>query len=772
MRIRKISSFLIIVLISIAFVMTSGTTGCGGSLPEGTLVPAGGFGGEAASDDTTTTTTIEAADSPVASLPLPAVFKASPIIFTPDAEQNYPIDGPVGAIEDFEAGDLVMFDVEEIDVAMTCNEKDGSLVRGFAGSWRIKEAVAEETGCDNAFAIEEDGSFMGYAYFDDISATQLYMAVVDPDTCEAKGDASLQYVQSNMRWLASAATDLIVKGNDVNALTENVVVQASIADDGALRVDEDYEDGYGLFGVDGTKLIYDIAYDRNYFGVMNTASTAEGGGVHAHESDGTDTGIFGQVDDADEYTMVKSVYGSVYYSVKKTSDTEAYIYDLYDGIPMFLGDLHPLNYNHVQLLYENVDSEGNPMRFSQIFSFDADETTGYFAAVYEDIEGNVRVRMTNHMNMFGGETPLTGVGLEAFDIKDLVFYDTDKFLLLDAANDAVYTMTVDFDNETVPSTIEATNTTIVGDYPVAIALNEDKDRAYVLNANDETVSIIGLTNDDEAKTPLVKPQVLGTKSMSDYIDGALSVTFEPNLISVGTNDLYVGSQGINGFLAMSKEEITEAAIVNEDLDGDGYDKITDCDDNNPDVHPAAFEYCGDEIDNNCDGQVDEDTAEDADTWYPDNDGDDYGVEGNTTVSCTQPEGFADNTNDCDDADATVYPGAIEACDDVDNDCNGLIDDDAPTQTWYGDKDRDGYGNPAVTKVACSPTIDWWVLVAGDCADQNPAVNPGATEDCSGGVDNDCDGDVDEGSTEICDDDIDNDCDGYTDLADSECVGGL
>ena len=84
----------------------------------------------------------------------------------------------------------------------------------------------------------------------------------------------------------------------------------------------------------------------------------------------------------------------------------------------------------------------------------------------------------------------------------------------------------------------------------------------------------------------------------------------------------------------------------------------------------------------------------------------------------------------------------------------------------------GYGNPAVTKVACSPTIDWWVLVAGDCADQNPAVNPGATEDCSGGVDNDCDGDVDEGSTEICDDDIDNDCDGYTDLADSECVGGL
>ena len=57
-----------------------------------------------------------------------------------------------------------------------------------------------------------------------------------------------------------------------------------------------------------------------------------------------------------------------------------------------------------------------------------------------------------------------------------------------------------------------------------------------------------------------------------------------------------------------------------DQDGDGFSD--DCDDNNPDVFPGATEFC-DGLDNDCDNQVDED-AVDADSWYADVDGDNFG----------------------------------------------------------------------------------------------------------------------------------------------------
>ncbi|MEC7946680.1 MAG: putative metal-binding motif-containing protein, partial [Myxococcota bacterium] len=84
----------------------------------------------------------------------------------------------------------------------------------------------------------------------------------------------------------------------------------------------------------------------------------------------------------------------------------------------------------------------------------------------------------------------------------------------------------------------------------------------------------------------------------------------------------------------------------------------DCDDSDPRVHPAGTETC-DGRDNDCNGQVDDPNLFDYDTYYADTDGDTYGDPANTTEACSQPLGYVSDDSDCDDTDGTVYPGADE-----------------------------------------------------------------------------------------------------------------
>jgi len=101
------------------------------------------------------------------------------------------------------------------------------------------------------------------------------------------------------------------------------------------------------------------------------------------------------------------------------------------------------------------------------------------------------------------------------------------------------------------------------------------------------------------------------------------------------------------------------------------------------------------------------------------------------------DGFTVLAGDCDDVDPTVFPGATELCDGIDQDCNGIVDD-APEDgtTYFRDDDGDGFGDDASTLVACARP-DGYALGGGDCDDTDENVNPEA--DDAPGEDRNCDG---------------------------------
>jgi len=187
----------------------------------------------------------------------------------------------------------------------------------------------------------------------------------------------------------------------------------------------------------------------------------------------------------------------------------------------------------------------------------------------------------------------------------------------------------------------------------------------------------------------------------------------------------------------------------DDTDGDGFGDTCgeDCDEGEPEAWTGRVEVC-DDIDNDCDGSVDE-GASDASTWYADADGDGFGDPAITTRACDAPEGFVADASDCDDGWARINPGAAETCDGVDEDCDGRTDEDAvDTAILYVDADGDGFGDPDRTEAACGAGAGL-VEDASDCDDTDAAVSPAGVEVCDVlDVDEDCDGTANDADADV------------------------
>ena len=199
---------------------------------------------------------------------------------------------------------------------------------------------------------------------------------------------------------------------------------------------------------------------------------------------------------------------------------------------------------------------------------------------------------------------------------------------------------------------------------------------------------------------------------------------------------YGAASNLNGIATV--RNVNLAGAVNfTDADSDGFTSDVDCNDFDAAVNPAAAELCNG-IDDNCNGIVDEGAEL---TVYADADDDGFGNPAVSIEACDLIPGYVLNNDDCNDAIGSINPDGVEVCNGLDDDCDGDIDGGL-LLTFYADLDDDGFGALDVTIQSCSAPVGY-VNNSLDCNDANAEINPAASEVCNG-VDDNCNGSVDEG----------------------------
>ncbi len=197
-----------------------------------------------------------------------------------------------------------------------------------------------------------------------------------------------------------------------------------------------------------------------------------------------------------------------------------------------------------------------------------------------------------------------------------------------------------------------------------------------------------------------------------------------------------GSPGVYQLVVNLNAGFNEVKIFNAPL----IDKIA-IDDNINDISTTNEEIC-DSIDNDCDGLIDE--GLEYSTWYHDQDNDSYGNDNTAIEDCKAPDIWhVQIGGDCDDTRDIVNPGADEICDQLDNDCDGQVNEGI-NETFYADVDDDNFGDNNAPTTTCNGQPHGTVTDNTDCDDNDASINPGADEIPGNNIDDNCNGETDEG----------------------------
>jgi hypothetical protein len=146
--------------------------------------------------------------------------------------------------------------------------------------------------------------------------------------------------------------------------------------------------------------------------------------------------------------------------------------------------------------------------------------------------------------------------------------------------------------------------------------------------------------------------------------------FEPDADADGVGD---GSDNCDNNANPGQEDFDNDGAgdaCDPDDDNDTYPDVNDCAPKDATINPGATETCNG-IDDDCDTNIDEGVTT---TFYADADNDGYGNPNASVQACSAPAGYVANGNDCNDNNSAVNPAAVEVCDGIDNDCDGLTDE--------------------------------------------------------------------------------------------------
>ncbi len=141
------------------------------------------------------------------------------------------------------------------------------------------------------------------------------------------------------------------------------------------------------------------------------------------------------------------------------------------------------------------------------------------------------------------------------------------------------------------------------------------------------------------------------------------------------------------------------------------------------------------------GDAKEECAEPEIMTFADADGDGYGDATQGEETCGTPAGRATTDTDCDDTNELSYPNATEICDLLDNNCDGVADENIATTQYFLDSDGDGFGTADSVVEECM-VPEGYALTGDDCDDDDANNFPGNVEICDT-FDNNCDGEIDD-----------------------------